>query len=104
MSSHRPLYALYNILDLLIVHRCAAWLCYTAIDILLYDLMSIIIISVVMVIGFASDTFTVIEADSSAILTVRVLVLPPGATAVVEFTTGNRPASHSSAIGESGTI
>ena len=55
------------------------------------------------VIGFARDNVTVNEADGSAILTVRVLmgVLAPGATAVVEFTTANRPPSDTSAIGES---
>ena len=54
------------------------------------------------VIGFARDMVTVNEADGSAILTVRVLmgVLAPGATAVVEFTTANRPPSDTSAIGE----
>ena len=57
------------------------------------------------VIGFARDMVTVNEADGSAILTVRVLigVLAPGATAVVEFTTANRPVSVTSAIGESVT-
>ena len=54
------------------------------------------------VIGFARDMVTVNEADGSAILTVRVLmgVLAPGAAAIVEFTTANRPPSDTSAIGE----
>ena len=58
---------------------------------------------IVTVIGFAHNMVTVNEADGSAILTVRVLmgVLAPGATAVVEFTTANRPPSDTSAIGES---
>ena len=54
------------------------------------------------VIGFAHDMVTVNETDGSAILTVRALVLAPLGTALVEFTTANRPACSisRSAIGE----
>ena len=67
---------------------------------------SLIGLHAVTVIGFARDMVTVNEADSSAILTVRVLmgVLAPGKTAVVEFTTANRPPSDSSAVGESAIL
>ena len=62
--------------------------------------------SAVSVIGFARDMVTVNETDGSAVLTVRVLmgVLAPGATAVVEFSTANRPVSDTSAIGESAAL
>ena len=75
-----------------LVHRCPGP----------YSHLTVCVLPVVSVIGFARNMVSVNEADGSAILTVRVLmgVLAPGATAVVEFTTANRPPSDTSAIGK----